>query len=272
MVAVCAGRAPTRPTAAASIFPIYDVARRVAGDRIQMELILSPGRLDHSFDPRPRDVIRLEAALVVFVAGLGLDGWAATLARSASDGRARLVELGPRLDPVPSPDGAPDPHFFLDPVRMARGAAIIAESLTAVDPEGRAGFEERAQDVAKSLLALDADLRNRAVSWRKRTIVTFHGSWFYFGARYGLRVAGVVERRPGQEPSPKEMTELLATIREGGVAAVFTEPQLDARPARSIAEAGVPLFDLDPIGGGPGARSYEAWLLKNADVLTQALQ
>ena len=66
---------------------------------------------------------------------------------------------------------------------------------------------------------------------------------------------------------------MLRKVRESGAAALFTEPQLDPRPARVLAaESGLPLFELDPIGGGPGAETYEAFMRKNMAVLEEALR
>jgi ABC-type Zn uptake system ZnuABC Zn-binding protein ZnuA len=127
--------------------------------------------------------------------------------------------------------------------------------------------------VRKQLEALDAELRARSRGWTGRTIVTFHGSFFYFAEAYGLEVAAVVEPLPGREPSPRYVARVVSAIRATGAAAIFTEPQLDPAPARLIAgEAGLPLFELDPVGGGPGALSYEALLRRNAAVLDEALR
>jgi ABC-type Zn uptake system ZnuABC Zn-binding protein ZnuA len=69
------------------------------------------------------------------------------------------------------------------------------------------------------------------------------------------------------------VARVVEAIRTSGAAALFTEPQLDPSPARVLArETGLPLFELDPVGGGPDAQSYEALLRKNAGVLDEALR
>ena len=269
---------------AASIFPVYDVVRRVAGDRAAVELVLPPGQTDHGFEPRPRDLVRLAGVELAFAVGLGLDPWAGRVLAAATDDRARVVELGPRLDPRPRrnggaphgdepPPGPLDPHVFLDPERMARAAGLVALALAERDPSGRDGYEARASTVAAALRALDQELRERSSRWRGHAIVTFHGSFDYFAEAYGLTVAAVVEPVPGREPTPREVARLLTIARERSVKAFFSEPQLDPRPARLLAsEAGVPLYELDPVGGGPGAQSLEALLRRNAAVLDEAMR
>jgi len=277
----------SRPPVAASIFPLYDIALRVAGPDAEVALVLPPGQTDHAFDPRPQEVARLAGLELAFGVGLGLDPWLNRLVAAATDGRARVVELAPALEPLPLPSGivegaedeahgaesALDPHVFLDPRRMAQAALLMGEALAARDPGHAAGYHARARSVREALEDLDREIQARSEAWRRKTIVTFHGSFFYFAARYGLTVAAVVETRPGREPSPRYVTRVVQRIRETGTAALFTEPQLDPVPARIIAgEAGVPLFELDPIGGGPGAQSYEDFLRKNAAVLDEALR
>jgi ABC-type Zn uptake system ZnuABC Zn-binding protein ZnuA len=120
---------------------------------------------------------------------------------------------------------------------------------------------------------LHAGLEARAKGWQKRTIITFHGSMGYFAERYGIKIAAVIEPFPGKEPTARYVKEVLDAIDKTKPAALFSEPQLDRRPAQVIADQGkIPLFELDPVGGGPGAETYEALLQKNADVLDKALK
>jgi ABC-type Zn uptake system ZnuABC Zn-binding protein ZnuA len=158
-------------------------------------------------------------------------------------------------------------------VRTARAVDVIVAELQGLDPAGREGFAARGAELVRALEELDAELAARARAWTRKTIVTFHGSFGYFADRYGLTIAAVIEPSPGREPTPKYLTEVLAAIRASGAAALFSEPQLDRGPAAVIAQqAGLPLGELDPIGGGPGAGSYEALLRKNAAELDRFLR
>lgn len=264
-----------RPAVAASIFPVYDLVRRVAGEHTAVALVLPPGHMDHGFDPRPQDLVRLSAVDLAFGVGLGLDPWLARVVSATSDQGARVVELGPDMDPRPMSGQASalDPHVFLDPLRAAESTRLIAKALSRRDPEGAAGYEARGAQVAEDLRALHAELQKRSERWAGRAIVTFHGSFHYFADRYGLRVAAVVEAVPGREPTARDLGLVKEAVRREKAEAVFSEPQLDPRPAQLIAaESGLPHFVLDPVGGGPGALTYEAWLRGNADVLDQALR
>jgi ABC-type Zn uptake system ZnuABC Zn-binding protein ZnuA len=156
---------------------------------------------------------------------------------------------------------------------MSRAVDVMVESFVRLDPAGAAGFRTRAAAVKQSLAALDSRIAGRARSWSRKTIVTFHGSFGYYADRYGLTIAAVVEPFPGREPTPRYLSEVLAAIGTSHAAALFSEPQLDPRPARVIStQSHVPLFELDPIGGTAPRTSYEALMNANTDVLERALR
>jgi ABC-type Zn uptake system ZnuABC Zn-binding protein ZnuA len=260
----CTRQPPVRGHAAATVFPLYDLARRVAGDRLEMRLILPPGLDPHHYEPRPKDVVGLQDAGLIFAVGLDLDPWAQALARSAGAGEARVFELGPLMDPILAPPGVIrpepliDPHFWTDPVRAQRAVDVIVEALSGLDPEGAPFYRERASALRRSIQALHVEIGRQSQTWNRRKLVTFHGSLFYFAARYGLQVVGVVQPQPGSEPSAQHMQALLGELKADPPAALFTEPQLESQLAPALAhDAGVGVHPVDAIGGGPGAESYE---------------
>jgi zinc transport system substrate-binding protein len=260
----CTHGGSERRHVAATVFPLYDLARRVAGDRLDVRLMLAPGLDPHRYEPRPRDVAGLADASLIFAVGLGLDPWAQGLARSAGAGEARVFEMGPLMDPILAPPGLIrtepfiDPHFWTDPVRTQHAVDVIVEALTALDSAGGPFYRERGEEVKRSLQRLHAEVARHAATWSRRRVITFHGSLFYFAQRYGLQVVGVVEPVPGQEPTAQHLASLIALLRSPESIALFAEPQMDAQIARALArEAGVTLHQVDPMGGGPQAASYE---------------
>ncbi|HEY8234244.1 MAG TPA: metal ABC transporter substrate-binding protein [Vicinamibacteria bacterium] len=263
-LAACTPAGPARGQAAATVFPLYDLARRVAGDRLQVKLILDPGVDPHHYEPRPQDVVGLSDAGLIFAVGLGLDPWAQALARSAGAGEARVFELGPLMDPILAPQGLIrpepliDPHFWTDPVRAQRAVEVIVEALSGLDPEGAPFYRERGSALRRSIQALHVEVSRQAQTWTHRRVVTLHGSLFYFASRYGLEVVGVVQPVPGSEPPAQHLQALVAELRAPEPAALFAEPQLDDLHARALArEAGVKLHEVDALGGTPAALSYE---------------
>lgn len=282
--------AHAKPKVAVSIFPIFDLTRRIAGDRLDVRLVLPPGKSEHGYDPTPQELAELSGATLGIAVGLDMDTWVENIMRSA--GSAAVFRLGEQLptlpidvEPIGADDaahadhdhahgaGAPDPHVWLDPQRMVIAVDLITAQLAAIDPGGKAVFASNAAAVQQALRTLDAAIAARAQAWTKRTIVTFHGSMAYYARRYGVRIAAVVEPLAGKEPTAAYLAEVLAAIERGGAVALFSEPQLDRGPAEMIAkEAGIQLGELDPVGGLPGRDSYEALLTWNTDQLERALK
>jgi ABC-type Zn uptake system ZnuABC Zn-binding protein ZnuA len=277
--------ASARPTVVVSIHPLYDLVRQVVGEAGDVERMLPIGASPHVFDPTPRDVARVADADLVVTVG-AIDAWLRDLLEAAGGDAVRLELL--ELDAMRAaleadfPDLKPDDarsvlawnaHVWLDPRTMAVALPAIAEALAAVDPANAAGYAARAEALAADLRALDAELAATLAPVRGAPFVPFHDAWPYFAARYGLDLVVEIEPFPGREPSPAYLAMALGLIRESGAAAIFSEAQLNRRPAEVVAdEAGVALFELDPIGGVAGREGYQELLRWNAAVLLEGLR
>ncbi len=100
----CDGGSPSpaaseRPRVAVSIFPLYDIARRVAGDRLDVVCVLPPGRSEHGYDPSPREMAAVSGARLGVLVGLEMDGWAERIVRGAATSAPDMLVLGPRVSP-----------------------------------------------------------------------------------------------------------------------------------------------------------------------------
>ncbi len=284
-----------KPRVAVSIFPLFDVARRIAGDRIDVVLVLPPGRTEHSYDPTPKEMQKLAGARLGVAVGLDLDSWLEKIVKGAAGDGVTFLELGPRAQPRPmgkehigedeaqaasgAPDddhhGANDPHFWLDPVRMAMTIDSMVDAYGVLSPKDRdAGyFKGRGAEVHKALGELHARIDARSKKWTRKSIVTFHGAFGYYASRYGLDVVAVIEPFPGKEPTAKYLAVVLDEIKKKKPAALFSEPQLDRRPAQVVADQSkLALYELDPIGGTSGADTYEKLIDADTDVLEKALK
>jgi zinc transport system substrate-binding protein len=280
-----AGSGNERLSVSVSIFPIYDLVRRVAGPDADVALLLPAGRNEHSFDPTPKDIEAASRAKVAVMVGLGLDPWMEKLMKSAAPS-ARILKVGDRVptltikdDPIGDEEadkareelgkkddhdehehekGAIDPHCWLDPERARLIVRAIAEELGKADSPHALDYRKRASELDESLATLDKEVESRTKALTTRGFVTFHGSFQYFAERYKLEILGVIEPYPGSQPSGAYIAKVLEMIKAKKVPALFSEPQLDPRPAKVLSdEAKIPLGVLDPVGGGVETDSYE---------------
>jgi ABC-type Zn uptake system ZnuABC Zn-binding protein ZnuA len=277
----------SRSRVAVSIFPLFDVTRRIAGDKLDVVLVLPAGKSEHSFDPSPREIAELDGVKLGIAVGLDMDTWIEMILKNV--GNPKVVHLGDKVTTMPintrpigadpddkDPDeviGAPDPHVWMDPDRMSKMADAIAVELGALDPADKDVFVKNAGVVKDSLAKLDAAIAARTKAWSKHTIVTFHGSMSYFAKRYGITIAAVVEPIAGKEPTAAYINSVLAAIKASNAAAIFTEPQFERAPGETISKEGnLPLGELDPVGGVPGRDSYEALITWDADQMEKVLK
>jgi ABC-type Zn uptake system ZnuABC Zn-binding protein ZnuA len=270
------GKSSERARIVVSIFPVYDLVRRVAGPDADVTLLVPPGQSEHGFVPAAKDVEAARQTKLGIMVGLGLDPWMEGLMKEASPS-ARVLKVGDRVptlsasqDPVGAEDhehddadaregkGAPDPHVWLDPQRAQLIVRAIAEELGRVDGSHALAYRERATALDSSLVALDKEAEERLSAVKRRGFVPFHPAFSYFAERYRLSIVAVVEKTPGTPPTPDHAAKVVAAVKEKNVPALYSEPQLDAAPAKSISEqAKIALGSLDPLGGGPDADTYE---------------
>ena len=257
-----------------------DLASAVAGDGADVEVLIPIGVDPHDYQPSSRQIALLADADLIVLNGLDLEaGLDDAISGAVADG-ATVLELAPLLDPLPFADGEGlDPHVWLDPVRMASAADMVADALTELDPD--AGFSDRGAAYSADLLSADATIREllSPISEDRRLLVTNHEAFGYFASRYGFTVVGVVI--PGgstlAEPSSAELAALVAVIRDRGVPAIFAETTQPTALADAVAaEAGTAIAVIEVYSeslGLPGtpAATLPGMLVENARRIAAAL-
>ena len=274
----CARDGPAPGGVVATLLPVEMMARELVGQDASVHTLVPPGASPHTFEPRPADMARLAGAGLVVRVGGGLDDWVLGLLASAPEASAELALLevpGLELLPGGGGDATPDPHVWLDPLRVRDALApALADALADLAPPHAAAVRGRLADFQARRSALDAEIRRTLAPVPQRSYVPFHDAWRYFAARYDLEKVAVVQAFPGEEPTPRELARLVDAARAAGVGAVLVEPQLDPRTAAVIArEFSGATVVVDPNGdpADPERASYEALMRFNARAFRRAL-
>jgi ABC-type Zn uptake system ZnuABC Zn-binding protein ZnuA len=271
------------PRYVATIPPVAAIAREIVGSRGEVITLVPAGASPHTFELKPSDARAASDAKAVIYAAEDLDGWAARLETPESIELFALVSEDRRLVIDDHHDhhdhdghehhGEADPHFWTHPSIVAAIAPLIANRLTKIDSEYPDAFRNNASRFIRELDKAATDIRTRLEPFKGRAVVAFHPSMQYLLEREGIEVVGLVAPSPGKETTPQQLRELLDAVKEHDVKAIFTEPQLPKRAAEVLAEeAGVALYELDPLGGVPGRMTYFEWLEYNVSVIEEALQ
>lgn len=257
------------PKVAATVFPLYDIAKHVAGDGIEVVLVTPAGANPHTFEPKPSLIRELRGARSLYAIGHGLDDWIDTVLSAEPGMKKTVVDRGITLLRSEE-DGGVDPHYWLDAANGKLIAQTIAADLTADFPDLAPAIRKNLADYEVTLDETDRLVKERLAPLQNRDLVTLHDAWYYFAQAYGLRVVGSFEPAPGRQPSPQYLATLRAAVRGSGAKTVYTEPQISAAGLQSfIQDNGLRLVELDPFGGLGGRGTYASLLRYNADFIAQ---
>lgn len=255
-----AGVAGDGVSVVASFYPLQYVAEQVGGDRVAVTPLTAPGVEPHDLELTPKQVGRLGNATVV-VYEKGLQPAVDDAVEQNTSGTALDVSAAARLEDTGAHgqhEDAVDPHFWLDPARLADVAGAVAERLVAADPDGADGYRQRAADLRAQLTALDRELRIGLTVCARRSFVTSHEAFGYLAKRYGLRMVGVAGLTPDTEPSPARIKEVRDIVRRERVTTIFSEELASPKVAQSIArDLGVRTAVLSPVEGLADAGSAD---------------
>jgi zinc transport system substrate-binding protein len=251
------GAADGTPRLVASFYPLQFVTQRIAGDRAEVRSLTPPGAEPHDLELTPKDVGAVAGAdLVVYLKGFqpSVDEAVAGEAADAGVDVAPAAALDRRAEAADGEDpegvGGRDPHFWLDPTRLAAVAGLVADQLAAVDPDAAATYRANAGALQADLAALDGEYRTGLATCTNKDLVTSHQAFGYLAARYGLTQVGITGISPDAEPQPDDLARVTDFVRRNQVRTIYSEALVSPAIARTVAgETGVRTAVLDPVEG-----------------------
>jgi len=240
---------PAKPLVVATIYPLWEFARQVAGDRADVVSLVPAGVEPHDWEPAPRDVSQVRRAAVFVHTGTNLDGWAEKLLADLTGRRGVVVNARGGLSLL-TVGGTTDPHVWLDPTLARVQVLSIAGALEQADPAGRATYAENAKAFVVRLDALDLAFAAGLADCARREVVTSHAAFAYLARRYRLTQVPVMGVSPEAEPSPADLAAIVRTAQRLKVTHVFYETLVSPRLAETLSrEIGATPLPLDPIEG-----------------------
>ncbi|CAN5583446.1 zinc ABC transporter substrate-binding protein [soil metagenome] len=274
---------------AAAFYPLQFVADRVAGGHASVSDLTTPGKEPHDLEPTVRETALIARAdLVIHEAGLqpSIDEAVAQNAGGQVIDAAAVVGLQPFADAGDHSDeeihttddghdheGDLDPHFWLDPLKMADLGDAVAVSLADIDPENADDYRANAASLRSDLEAVDHSYTAGLADCARTTIVVSHDAFGYLG-RYGLEIAPIAGLSPDAEPTPRDLADLQTLITADGITTVFGERLAPRSLTDTLAaDMGVGTAVLDPIEGLSSETESEDYLSlmgENLDALEEA--
>ncbi|HEX3031983.1 MAG TPA: metal ABC transporter substrate-binding protein [Bacillota bacterium] len=259
-----------------SFYPIYimtlNVTRNIPGVEVTNMTPPQSGCL-HDYQLTPDDLTKLAKAQVLIINGAGMESFVDRI--RAQQPQLKIVEAAKGLTPIKNTsDGEPNPHIWVSLTGAIQEVENIGGQLAALDPIHADQYRANTAEYVSKLDQLRQKMHRSLAGVANRNIVTFHEAFPYFAREFNLKVAAVVEREPGSQPSAGELAETIQLVKESRVSALFAEPQYAAKAAETIArETGSSVYQLDPgVSGRPDADAYLEIMNHNLRVLEEALK
>lgn len=257
---------------------IGDVVRNVAGDLIELTVLLPIAVDAHTFEPAPRDIARVVDADLVFVNGFNFEAQLLVVIGNAAD-HVRLISVSAGIIPRKN-DVDVDPHVWLDPNNVIAWVENIRLALSHADPDHVDIYASNANRYRQTLVELDRWTQDQIaqIPESQRRLVTGHDAYGYFADRYGFEWVGALI--PGAstmaEPAARELAQLEDVIRQFGVKAIFVgttvNPALAQRLAEDTGVQWVLVFTGSLSDEGGPAGTYLDYVRFNVNAIVDALK
>jgi zinc/manganese transport system substrate-binding protein len=279
VLAVIAFASPARAdrlNVVASFSILGDLVRNVGGTSVNVTTLVGPDSDPHVYEPTPSDAKKVANARLLFVNGLGLEGWLPRLVQSAGN-KATIVTATAGIAPLKLGSDA-DPHAWQSPLNAKIYVANIRDALVAADPADAEAFKSNASAYLAKLDALDGEVRQAVaqIPENRRKVISTHRAFGYFAVAYGVEFIAPLGVSTESEASARDIAGIITQIRAAKIPAVFLENISDPRLIRQIAaetgaRVGGTLYSDSLTGEKGDSPTYIDMVRHNIKALTSAL-
>jgi ABC-type Zn uptake system ZnuABC Zn-binding protein ZnuA len=264
---------------------LKDLAEQVGGPHVRVTSLLSGYENEHTYSPKPSDLIAVRKARLLFEVGIGLEVWVSSLVKNAGSSSLRVVTtskgialLRDRSDHDGAAQSAEEdergnPHVWMDPENATTMMRHITEALIQIDPAHATEYRANQASYLRKLDQLRGDLSDRVTRLADRRFIAHHPAWPYFARRFGFKIVGTIQPQSGSEPSALQLHGLIAKIKKDRIKVVVSEIQLSQKIPELLAkETGARVVVLTTLPGGlPNTETYLDMLRYNVLQLANAL-
>lgn len=264
---------------------LKDLTEQVGGPHVRVTSLLTGYENEHTYSPKPSDLVAVRKARLLFEVGIGLEVWVSSLVKNAGSASLRVITTSkgiallrdrPDHDDVAhavSEGERGNPHVWMDPENATTMMRHITEALIQADPAHATEYRTNQASYLRNLDQLRADLSDRVKHLHERRFIAHHPAWPYFARRFGFQIVGTIQPQSGSEPSAVHLHSLIAKIKKDRIKVVVSEIQLSQKiPDLLARETGARVVVLTTLPGGlPHTETYLDMLRYNVLQLANAL-
>ncbi|MBG9980539.1 metal ABC transporter substrate-binding protein [Facklamia sp. DSM 111018] len=229
---------------------LSDMVENIAGDKAEVYSMVPIGTDPHMYDPLPDDAQKVSEADLIFYNGFNLEtgkGWFQDLL-DVSEKNELAFAVTENVEPMylteEGKETEQDPHAWLDVQNGMKYVDLITEKLIAFDPDNEDYYQDNHNEYIKALEELDEYSKEKiaTIPESQRVLVTSEGAFKYFSKAYGFHAAYIWEINTDSQGTPEQMEQILATIKEKDVQALFVETSVSPKTMETVSEeSGVPI-------------------------------
>ncbi|WP_440951445.1 metal ABC transporter solute-binding protein, Zn/Mn family [Methanococcoides sp. FTZ1] len=265
---------------AVSILPQQEFVEKIAGDTVNVVVLIPPGASPATHEPTAGQLREVADAEAYFIVGSGLpfeNVWldkirtvnsemlifdcseGIAIMETHEENEAEYEDHSAEEEGEAHDHGGVDPHIWTSPLNAKIMVENTYQGLIEIDPDNKELYLKNKEAYLQELEEADARIRE-SFGDEGGSFMTYHPSWSYFAAEYGLDMITIEEE--GKEPSPKDMQRLIDEAEEKNISVIFVQAQFSTQSAQAIASAiGGEVVTVDPL-----AKDY----IDNLNSITEA--
>jgi zinc/manganese transport system substrate-binding protein len=254
----------------ASLPDLGSIASSIGGDKVEVASIAQANANPHSVEVFPSYMAKAARASLFLKCGLALDQWADAIIDGSRSNNLSVVDCSAGIDVLEKPTGKVDaskgdvhpfgnPHYWLDPSNGIIIAQNILDGLKKVDQPNSAFYSANFEKFKSECAAQTAEWKKKLKPLEGKKIISYHSSWVYFAAAFGLTISGMVEPFPGIPPTGNHLAVLVDLIKKEHCSFLIQEPYFPGDAPNFLnRQTGIPIVKCSPACADVKQGSYFA--------------
>ena len=244
----------------ASFFPLYEFARNVGGNKVEVYSFLPIGEEPHSWEPSIQQIEKIKEAKIFIYNGAGMESYVSNFISSGEFPNVTFVKATEDIPLIKADSaendkeiltqGGMDPHVWNDPIYAEQEVINIKNAIKKEDPTNSQYYEDNANAYLKKLVTLDNSIKSGLSNCKKNSFISFHNAFNYFSNRYGIHDIWISGMAPESDVPPQDIKRVIQIAKDTNTKVIFSEDLVDPRLANTLAnEVGAQVLILSPLEG-----------------------
>lgn len=251
-------------TVYSSFYAMNDFVKTIGGEDIVFHSVVPTGSEPHDFEPTAKDMAKLSDADLFVYSGLGIDDWAADVAKTLPD-TVRVVCASEGLS-----QNGNDPHVWLSPTYAQKQLEAIYKAFSTADSKNSQRYLERLMEYCSKIDEVEEEYTNANLEGKKLFVT--HGAYGYLCKEFGMEQIALEGISGDSDPSPAQMAEIINQIKAENAKCIFYDPLEGDKMAAAVAnEAGIEALPLYTFEGDAEHRGYVTIMKLNLEQLIKGL-